>query len=205
MKTLKNERGIALVTSLLLTLISLAIIMAILYMVTQGTKLSAAHKRYKNALEASYGGTELFTKQILPQVFTNTTTGTLANQFSTYDMQLVSNKCFQAKLGMPTANWGADCSAASKTYDPTATPDLSIKLLGTDPQNAFRVFSKIVDTVPGNSDISGFALLDSGSGVTGSNAGISPMHIPAMYRIEVQGQKENNPKEKSQLSVLYAY
>jgi Flp pilus assembly pilin Flp len=205
MKKLKNEQGVALVTSLLLTLISLAIIMAILYMVTQGTKLSAAHKRYKNALEASYGGAEIFTKQILPQVFTNTTTGTLAVQFSANDMRLVSNKCFQAKLGKSTADWGADCGAASKTFDPTATPDISIRLMGTNSQTAFQVFSKIVDTVPGNSDISGFELLDSGSGVTGASSGISPMHIPAMYRIEVQGQKENNAKEKAQLSVLYAY
>jgi len=204
MKNLTNERGVALVTSLLLTLISLAVIMALLYMVTWQTRLSAAHKQYKTAMEASQGGVELFAKQVIPYIIQNGVTN-LTTRFSGIDVALGSNSsaCMTEKISTATAAWTAACSADSKSFNPTSDADVKFTLQGM--QGNFNVFTKIVDTVPGNSDLSGFELLDSGSGVTGSNAGISPMHIPAMYRIEVQGQKENNPKERSQLSVLYAY
>ena len=64
MRTLSNERGVALVTALLLTLISLAIVLSALYFVTQQTQLSGASKRYKNVLDATHGGVEVYTKEI---------------------------------------------------------------------------------------------------------------------------------------------
>ena len=205
MNTLRNERGVALVTALLLTLVALAIVMAVLYFVMQGTQLSAAHKRYKTALEASHGGVEVFTKEIIPYVFDNTTTGGLANKFGGINLQVpVSNACFQQKLNQPTSKWTA-CNAGSKGLDPKSSPDMTFRLNGLPTQPGFNVFTKIVDTTPGNSDLSGFALLDGGSGVTGTSSGVSPKHIPALYRIEVEGERETNPQEKAQLSVLYAY
>src|SRR5512133_4037952 len=69
MLTLRNNKGIALVTSLLFTLISLGIIMALLTIVIQGTKVSAANKSYKTAIQAGYGAVELVTRDILPSAF----------------------------------------------------------------------------------------------------------------------------------------
>lgn len=205
MKTIRNEKGVALVTALLLTLVALAIVMAVLYFVMQGTQLSAAQKRYKNSLEASHGGAEVFTKEIIPYVFANNTTGGLATKFTGINLQIpVSNACFQQKLYSPTSQW-TNCSADSKTLDPKSKPDMILKLNGLLTQPGFNVATKIVDTSPGNSDMSGFALLDSGSGVTGTSSGVSPKHIPAQYRIEVEGERESNSKEKAQLTVLYAY
>jgi hypothetical protein len=204
MKTLRNENGIALVTSLLLTLIALGIIMAILYLITLGTQVSGAHRRYKSALEASYGGAEIFSMQILPQVFTNNTTGGLAAKFASIYLQPGNSGCFKSKLANPTAQWGGVCGPGSATLDATSLPDMTFTLQGSGSQANFKVFTKIVDTVPGNSDTSGIDLL-SGSGVTGMNSGLSPMHIPAMYRIEVHGERATNPLEKANLTVLYAY
>lgn len=204
MKTITNERGIALITALLLTLISLAIVMTVLYFIMQNMSTSAAHKRYKTALEASHGGAELFTKEIIPIVFSTATTSGLVQTFSSINLQVpVSNACFQQKLNESTAKWDK-CSAASKTFDPKSAPDITFKLRGTETTD-FKVYTKLVDTTPGNSDLSGFELLDSGAGVVGSSSGVSPKHIPALYRIEVQGERETNPQEKAQLSVLYAY
>jgi hypothetical protein len=208
MKLLKNERGVALVTALLLTLISLAIIMALLYMITWQTQLSAAHRRYKTAIEASHGGVEIFTKQVIPYIFTNNRTatsgGSLAASFSTIGLAMGSSTCLKAKLNSPTSQWGAACSTNSMSPDPTIGPDTTFRLAGTANQN-FKVYAKIVDTIPGNSDLSGFELLDSGAGVAGISSGVSPKHMPAMYRLEVQGEKEFNPQERAKLSVLYAY
>ena len=59
MKSLQNERGIALITSLLLTLISLAIVLAVLYLITQGIQVSGSSKRYTNAREASFATVDM--------------------------------------------------------------------------------------------------------------------------------------------------
>jgi len=202
MKKLRNEHGVALVTALLLTLIALAIVMAILYIITWQTRLSGAHKRYKTAIEASHGGVELITKQIIPGVFQNVTGATtLAAQFPGFNLTL--NGCLGYKLQHPTAEWGATCGPDAKPFDPLTKTDMTITLSGT--QSNYNVYAKVVDTVPGNSDTSGFEMLDSGAAVAGMSSGVSPKHLPALYRIEVQGQKQINPQEKAELSVLYAY
>ena len=204
MKKLQNERGIALVTALLLTLIALAITMAILYMVIWQTKLSGAHKRYKTALEASQGGVQLFTQQIIPQVFANVSGSSLASQFAGLSLNEPNASCLEFKLKNPTSSWSTKCGPDATPFDATSMPDVTFNLQGAS-SVPYTVYSKIVDTVPGNSDLSGFTLLDSGAGVAGISSGIAPKHIPAMYRIEVQGQQATNPLEKARLSVLYAF
>jgi hypothetical protein len=211
MKHIGNDRGIALVTALLLTLISLAIVMALLYLITQGVQLSAASKRYRNALEASYGGAEVFTKEIIPQLMGATNTANLSVLLA--GSPVFSNSpCLQKKLNVATSNWGVPvagwptvCGPTTKTANPLDTPDATFTLQGTALQPNFNVYAKIVDTQPGNSDTSGIEQLDSASGVAYGAAGVSPKHMPATYRIEIQGQRANNPQEKAHLSVLYAY
>lgn len=44
-----------------------------------------------------------------------------------------------------------------------------------------------------------------GSSYSKSGGSIKVQHIPYSYRIEVQGEKDNNPIEKSNVTVLYAY
>ena len=67
----------------------------------------------------------------------------------------------------------------------------------------FTVYTKIVDTVPGNSDISGLQL--EGSGVAESSSLLRPQQIPYIYRIEIQGERKDNPTAQANLEVLYAY
>ena len=54
-----NERGIALVMVLILSAIALAIMAALIYMITVGTQASGMQKRYRTALEAGKGGADI--------------------------------------------------------------------------------------------------------------------------------------------------
>ena len=204
MKTrLNNDRGIALVTALLLTMLCLAIVMALMYMVGQGTKLSGAHKRYKNSLEASHGGVQLVTKDIIPKLFNSYSSSEIRRQFNSINLDTSSSACLNQKLSLSPVGWTA-CAAAATSLDPKTGWDMSFKLQAVAGPG-FNIYAKIIDTMPGNSDTSGFELLDAGAGVTGSASGLSPKHIPALYRIEIQGESAGNTREKAVLSALYAY
>lgn len=201
---IKNEQGIALVTSLMLTLISLVIVMALLYTVTEGIKMSGQNKSYRTAVEASYGGAEIMIKDILPtmmQFYQNAGfTSQLESEFSNITLKVLSDEaCLQSKLVSSTNDWPTGCS---KLPDPKKFPDVRITLKATT-GSPFVVTSKIVDTVEGNSDTSGLQL--EGSGVAETSSLITPKSIPYIYRIEVQGERETGSSSQANLEVLYAY
>ncbi len=204
MKSLRNEDGIALVTALLLTLISLTVAMAVLYLISQGIATSSAQKRYQSSLEAAHGGVEFFSKEIVPRLMQGESSGALTSSFSGINLAIPASGCLSQKLDKLPSQW-TSCSGSALTSDPKQAPDITFTLMGTAVGNNYKIYSKIVDTTPGNSDPSGIDYLDSGSGVTGTSSGVSPKHVPGMYRIEVQGEKEVNPNERALLSVLYAY
>jgi len=222
MATLRNNNGIALVTALLFTLISLGIVMALLSIVTRGTKVSSASKTYRTAIEAGYGGVDVVVRDILPAIMNGTFDDlykpSLTNKQSLTNalgMTFPDDTCFNKKVGFSTADWGADCPVAPTTQLPKESPDLTFTLKSTASDAGFNVFTKIVDTRCGgdtsagqpctNSDSSGVDYLDAGGGVTASSGSVTPQHRPAIYRIEVQSERAVNPQEKTQMSVLYAY
>jgi len=201
---LKNEDGIALVTSLMLTLISLTVVMALLYMMTQSIQVSGMNKRYKTAIEATYGGAELYAKDVLPFIMRNYSSTTMATDLQTAfgtGVQLISSEaCVRSKLTKSTANWPAGCS--STPYATKEGSDMSFTLTAVK-GSPFVVYSKIVDTVKGNSDTSGLQL--EGSGVAESSTLLTPQSVPYVYRMELKGQRQNNPTAQANIEVLYAY
>lgn len=226
MKILRNERGMALMMAMVITLISLAVVMALLYFITQGMQLSASSRRYKSALEASHGGVEVFTKEILQwyieELGQNTVAsrglliqniGNLPNVFNGVAPTFSNYSCMTDKLNKIPSKWGTSSthcgynplSGDLRVHDPTVNPDAIFKLRGTPDQPNFNVYAKIVDSLPGNSDMTGITGLDAGAGVAYGAAGVSPIHIPATYHIEVQAQRETNPQERAKISVLYTY
>ncbi|KAB0664838.1 hypothetical protein F6V25_12315 [Oryzomonas japonica] len=203
---IKNKNGFALITSLMLTLISLTIVMALLYMMTQSVQVSGMNKHYKTALEATYGGAEIYAKDILPFIMRNyssaTMTADLQTAFSngvTVTKVLSAQSCLQSKLTKSTANWPAGCS---NTPNPKQSPDMSFAMSAVS-GSPFVVYSKIVDTVKGNSDTSGLQL--EGSGVAESSTVLTPQSFPYIYRMELQGERQNNPTAQANIEVLYAY
>jgi len=202
MKPLKNEKGIALITSLMLTLLSMIVAMALLYILTMDIQQTGMHKRYKTALEAASGGSQIVLREILPQLLQNFDSSTLQNDlqntFSDVSLTVTDATCLRTKLTSATGTW-AGCSS---TIDPISVPDMTLTLQPTA-GNSYTVFAKIIDTIPGNSDLSGLQL--DGSGVSESQNVITPQSIPYIYRLEVRGQRQTNATEQARLSVLYSY
>jgi hypothetical protein len=136
------------------------------------------------------------------QNLTNTALATLANTaFNAVGLQLtnVNAACLQLKLLNPSP-WSsvANCSNSSK---PTDNPDMTFKLL-SNTGNPYTISAKIVETKVGNSDVSGLQL--EGGGVSETSPGITPMHNPYIYRLEVQGS-QSTTSERANIEVLYAY
>lgn len=212
MKHVRNEKGIALVTALMFTLICLAMIMTLLYYVLTGTKMSTAQKKYKNALEATYGGSEFVTKTVIPQLFTDFSSARTAlnkvNEVSDLNLKFAgpetsSKDALNEKLFNRTASWSA---GVSKTVDPKTVPDFVFTLKGVGGTD-YRVYSKIIDTVPatGMLDAGVSEGLETGAGVIGTTPSVVSQRTPAIYTVEVQGEAAVNPKEKAGVMVLYAY
>jgi hypothetical protein len=201
MRVLRSEDGAALITALMLTMLSLVIAMALLSTVTMGTRISASQKRYRSALSAAQGGVELLTQELFTRLFVDAA-DSLKNDFSAVELQLPQYGCLQQKLNNPTAKWG-DCDASA---DPAKSPDLTLRLSGPAKDKGFNVSVKIVDSVPGNSDKGGIDYLDTGMSAAGKDEVIHPQHVPGIYSLAVQGEKQGgDQREKARLSVLYSY
>jgi len=194
----------------MLTLLTLTISMVMLYMVLQSTRMSGAQKRYKNSLDAAVGGADILTMDALPYLlgFAVAPDGTPLITRLNASMNLaattgVTDACLQAKLTSKV--WGAACGTASSSIDPKATPDFTFTLQsqvpGFNAPSGFRVYTKIVSTTPGSTDMSGRNL--EGQATTGSPPG--DVGAPYLYRIEVSSEKVTNPSERANLSLLYAY
>lgn len=197
-----NNKGIALVTALMLTLITLVIILGVMFVINQNIKLGAAQKRYRNAVEASYGGVDIVVQDIIPKLFTNISTASLRTTFSTINMGFGSSACIRQKLMNKSTAW-TTCTDLS--INPRRQPDVTFNLSGVSGQN-FTVYSKIVDTVPGvvyQTAPSGSPLL--GGGVAEPSAGTTMNLAHYVYRVEIAAERSVNPMEKSMLSVLYEY
>jgi Tfp pilus assembly protein PilX len=219
MNHLRNEHGIALITSLMLTLLTLVIVMALMYFIETGTRMSGATKRYKTVREAAYGGVSLTVNELVPRlenaVFGNYSSGSgsgiqlLKIDYASIALDTPNLECLKQKLGSATSTWDSACS---KSLDAKTSPDATFVLRSTlstfaSPAQGYIVYSKIVDTpIVGNTDKADKQNLRKPENVNESASvegnGIT---IPTTYRIEVRAERQQNPLEKSDFSVVYAY
>jgi len=219
MNNLRNERGIALVTALMLTLVSLVLVMALMYFIETGTRVSASAKRYQNVQQAAYGGASLTVNELIPRlenaIFGNYSSGAdsgiqkLQTDFASTNLTLPSLACLKQKLNSTSATWSGACS---KTLDPKSSPDMTFLLRSTltatlQPTQDYIVYTKIVDTpIVGNTDPSNLSNLRKPENINESlqNEG-NGVTIPSTYRIEIRAERQQNPQERSNLSVVYSY
>lgn len=204
---IRNKDGVALVTSLMLTMMSLTIVMAVMYMIIQSTQQSGMMRRYKTALEASYGGTDIVMKEIVPSILANFNDAnlvtTVQNKFLAVNLAVLSAQaCFQNKLTLQTSEWGAVCNAQALTVQPKQATDFTFDMQALN-GSPYRVYTKIIDTVHGNTDMSGLQL--EGAGVAESQSIITPQHLPYVYRLEIQAERSVNAVEQGNMSIVYAY
>jgi hypothetical protein len=192
---INDEKGVALMMVLVISTIALAVMSALIYMITIGTQMSGSQKRYETALEAGDGGKEIVFLWIADREVPPDLTGIAIDN-------TISNDCMEDKLLDETRDWDSACDASlSIDIEEDTTYDMKFDL-GT-----FRVYSKIVNTVEGNSSSGGSSLTK--SGVVSSNTGeVSVKHVPYLYTIEVEARSATNPNslaERAKLSILYQY
>jgi hypothetical protein len=213
----KSENGVVLLMVLILSAIALAIMTALIYMITIGTQTSGMQKRYRTALEAGIAGSDVLAQVIeargdissLTALSPNITvpaacTGTSINSGVPYTG--IQTKIMTSMTGTSgTANWSASCNSYLKT-DPTnsTTYDLTFNV-GNNPQ--YTVYAKIVDTVEGNTGgahSSGSNLHSKGVVATYGSGEIEVMSIPYLYTIEIDAENaSSSSKERAKLQVLY--
>lgn len=200
-----NNRGVALLTALMMTVIMLSIILGVMYLIDRTIKGSAAHKTYRNVVEASYGGTDLVAREIIPQLFGNVSTGKvmLTSSLGSIQAQFASSDCLRNKLENTPSNWGTSGVTCNTAINPRVNTDASFVLFGGEGQ-AFKVYTKIIDTTPGVPYTAGGSQLV-GGGVAESSSGSTLNLDHYVYRIEVSGERNDKPVEKSNISILYEY
>jgi hypothetical protein len=197
MRLMKNESGIALVMVLILSAVALAIIAGLIYMVTSGTQISGLEKRYKTAIEASIGGADIQYEVIALRMDSPTLLASEFNFLTNFNVA-ITQACLNDKLLRSTANWGGSCTS-DMTVGPTSY-DMRFDL-GAGP--TFTVYTKIVDTVEGNSGGDEGLI---GKGVISAGTGeITVVHRPYLYTIEIDSENAANPSERGKMSVLYQY
>jgi len=211
-----NEKGIALVMILVLSAIALAVMAGLIYMLTSGTQVSGMQKRYKTALEAGVGGSDI-TYHFIGLRGEPSSTSSFLNAISTISPSVTtSGSCtgtnrdgiaftgVAAKLNTPSTSWSSACSTDSFAINPSASTTYDLKLdLGASPYPTYRVYAKIVDTVEGNTGGEEGLL---GKGVVYAGSGeINVMKIPYLYTIEIDAENASNPSERAKLSILYQY
>lgn len=178
--------------------------MAVMYMVSRNIEQAGASKRYKTALEASYGGTDMVIKDILPYILSDFNSAKLntdlESRYSGVSLAVTATAaCLQDKATKGTKDWDPACSSG---LTPTSGPDMTMQLQASGGQ-PYTVYTKIVDTVSGNTDMTGLQL--EGAGVAETLSVITPQHVPYVYRLEVQAQRSANAAEQANMSVMYAY
>lgn len=197
LKNLGKNKGIALVTALMFTLIALGIILGTYHMLMRSTELSGLFKRYQTAQEAALGAFEFFTKEFMRRTLQGENMNLPAPVFS--PTEAVNFNCIRTKLtAAPSENGYTNCTGNSTGLNPSDQPDLIFHF------NPFVAHLKITDTLEGNTDIGGVSLV--GSGVVEAGATfISPPHIPYLYRIDILAQRESGAIERSWITGLYSY
>src|SRR4030043_1793753 len=146
MKLLRNEKGITLVIVLILSLVALATISSLIFMITTGTQLSGLQKRYKTSLEAGMGGADV-TYQVISSRGDPSIPG-LSN-FDIPAENVGGVNCLNFKLNNPTSAWNVACDN-TLTIDPNNVNTYDVTLeLGINP--VWDIYTKIVYTVEGNS------------------------------------------------------
>ena len=170
---------------LILAAISLAMTLAMLIMVSRGSYVSGQQRRFRTAVEAGRGGMEA-----MFQLISNR-----GNADALYTMP--NPAAVQTKLAGPLATWGGLDNSSTINPAVATSYDMTIDL------GAYRVYTKIVDTVDGNSGadegLIKTAVVNAGSGE------VTVVSVPYLYTIEVLSQSTTNATERSKLSVLYQY
>ena len=205
---LDNQRGVALVTSLMLGVFGMLMVLALVYLVSTGTWISGAKVRYQRALDSAYGGIQFFVSEIIQRGIGGATLTSMGAFGNMNVVANISNADFASKL-TTTGFVNDPAEDATRPYpDNSLTSNApndfaDIVATFTMPNgNNITVSNTILSTTRGNSGTSSNLLL-SGGVVNNSSGTFTPQHFPYLYQVETRGQGAAN--ENARLSGIYAY
>lgn len=147
-KSIRNQKGIALVTTLLLLVLGFAVVAILLRLTTQATKLAGLEQGYTTALDAAKAGADDFIYMVQNYVPAHT----CGNPPIGFGTASDNGQCLQVKLYNATASWAGNSNwdastcgdqAQATSSDPTLIttyPDITLSL-----QN-YKVSIKLIDT-----------------------------------------------------------
>lgn len=185
-----DERGVALIMVMVISVISLAIMGALVHMLITGTRLSGSMKRYKTAVEAGVGGADIVYAMLEAR-------GDPGIPGINLLMNPSGSGCSTAKIINATTSWGGCDSSLTIDITDATTYDMRFDI------GNYRVYAKIVDTIIGNTGSSGGGLIK--TGVVTADTDLQTQEVPYLYTIELDARALNNPVERAKLSVLYQY
>lgn len=203
-----NQRGVALVTALMLGVFGMLMVLALVFMVTTGVWTSGAKVRYLRALDSTHGGIRFFVSELVQRGLAGTQLSNMGAFGTMNVVQGISNANFAAKL-TTTGFVNDPAEDATRPYPdnspnslaPNNFPDITAAF--SMPNGAdITVNSTILSTSRGNSGTGGNLLL-SGGVVNNSSGTVTPQHFPYLYQVQAQGQGAAN--ENARLSGIYAY
>jgi hypothetical protein len=147
-----NEKGIALLTTLMLMVLGFGVVATLLYMVTYATKTTSVEQKYATALDAAKGGADFLINMMQNEMFGPPTLGGVVVSSS-------NSLCIQQKLTQattdsnPSAAWppcctdnSTQCNSDIVNSDPRILPDLTLAVGGC------QVLVKIINTKITNND-----------------------------------------------------
>ena len=165
-----NEKGVALLTTLMLMVLGFGVVTTLLYMVTQGTKTTRLEQEYATALDAAKGGADIIINMMENELFS---APTMASTVSS------NASCLEEKLSNPTtddnssANWPS-CTGQPTSSDPKTDPDLTLTLANR------QVFVKVIHTTKTNTNY--LYLINVRAEIPGSEAHVE---ISFLYQLAI--------------------
>ncbi len=122
MKLIRNEKGIALVMALIIAFIGLAMVSALLFMVTQGSRISGFQRVYRSTDEAGLGGAQIATQFIISNVFNAKMDSPLSPMASALNLAITNatgspadDLCLREKLKCSRGTWDTTNPSSNPT------------------------------------------------------------------------------------------
>jgi hypothetical protein len=141
-RAVQNEKGVALLTTLMLMVLGFGVVTTLLYMVTQGTKITRLEQEYATALDAAKGGADMIINMMQNELWgPPDLAGAVGANAACLEQKLTQ----QTSHSEPLLNWPS-CTAQATSSDTRISPDLTLTLANR------QVFVKIIHTTKTNTN-----------------------------------------------------
>jgi hypothetical protein len=143
----RNQKGIALVVTLMLLVLGFAVVAALFRLSTQETKLARLEQGYTTELDAAKAGTDLFIQMV---EFSQGGSSPVGNP--PLGTNSLNGACLTFKMSNPTSLWTAPpagCPTQAQATSPFPTDSTNTANYYSDttlPLGNYTVYAKLIDT-----------------------------------------------------------